>query len=67
MSGRHGYVNCAGAVALLDPDTPPFPEAAWKIGESTVEFGAHYLAEYLQSIGSKMSIVRGPVAVACSN
>ncbi len=36
------------SVALLDPDTPPFPEAAWKIGESTVEFGAHYLAEYLK-------------------
>lgn len=36
------------SVALLDPHTRPLPEAAWKVGESSVEFGAHYYAEYLQ-------------------
>src|SRR5579862_5788728 len=36
------------SVALLDATVGPLPEAAWKVGESTVEFGAHYLAEYLQ-------------------
>jgi flavin-dependent dehydrogenase len=36
------------SVALIDPHLPPLPEAGWKVGESTVEFGAHYLAEYLQ-------------------
>lgn len=36
------------SVALLDQQTSPLPEAAWKVGESTVEFGAHYLAENLQ-------------------
>jgi flavin-dependent dehydrogenase len=35
-------------IALLDPQVPPFPDAAWKIGESTVEFGSHYLADYIQ-------------------
>jgi flavin-dependent dehydrogenase len=35
-------------VALVDPHVAPLPEAGWKVGESTVEFGAHYLAEYLQ-------------------
>jgi flavin-dependent dehydrogenase len=36
------------SVALIDTHLPPLPEAGWKVGESTVEFGAHYLAEYLQ-------------------
>lgn len=36
------------SVVVLDPNIPPLPEAAWKVGESTVEFGAHYLAEYLR-------------------
>ena len=36
------------SIVVLDPNIPPLPEAAWKVGESTVEFGAHYLAEYLQ-------------------
>jgi flavin-dependent dehydrogenase len=36
------------SVALVDPNVSPLPAAAWKVGESTVEFGAHYLAEYLQ-------------------
>ena len=36
------------SVVVLDPNTSPLPEAAWKVGESTVEFGAHYLAEYLK-------------------
>jgi flavin-dependent dehydrogenase len=35
-------------VALIDPNVAPLPEAGWKVGESTVEFGAHYLTEYLQ-------------------
>ena len=36
------------SVALLDPNVPPLPQAAWKVGESTVEFGAHYLADHLK-------------------
>ena len=36
------------SVALLDPNVPPLPQAAWKVGESTVEFGAYYLADYLR-------------------
>jgi flavin-dependent dehydrogenase len=36
------------SVALVDPYVSPLPAAAWKVGESTVEFGAHYLDEYLQ-------------------
>lgn len=36
------------SVAILDPHVAPLPEAAWKVGESTVEFGAHYLVEYLK-------------------
>ena len=36
------------SIALLDRQVSPLPEAAWKVGESSVEFGAHYLAEYLQ-------------------
>jgi flavin-dependent dehydrogenase len=39
------------SLAVLDPNIPPLPEAAWKVGESTVEFGSHYLAEYLQLSG----------------
>jgi flavin-dependent dehydrogenase len=35
------------SVAVVDPSVSPLPKAAWKVGESTVEFGAHYLAEYL--------------------
>ncbi len=35
-------------IAILDPLTPPIPDAIWKVGESTVEFGSHYLAGYLQ-------------------
>lgn len=36
------------SIALLDPLTPPIPDAIWKVGESTVEFGSHYLAGFLQ-------------------
>ena len=34
--------------AVLDRESRPLPEAAWKVGEATTEFGAHYLTEYLQ-------------------
>lgn len=36
------------SVALLDPVERPLPEAGHKVGESTVELGAYYLAEKLQ-------------------
>lgn len=36
------------SIALLDRHESPLPVAAWKVGESTVEFGAHYLSDYLQ-------------------
>ena len=35
-------------VAVIDKQLRPLPDAAWKVGESTVEFGAHYLADHLQ-------------------
>ena len=31
------------AITVLERDTHPVPEAAHKVGESTVEIGAHYL------------------------
>lgn len=36
------------SVTVLDRLTRPLPEAAFKVGESTVEVGAHYLAEVLE-------------------
>ena len=36
------------SVALLDRRTGPLPVSAWKVGESTVEYAAHYFADYLQ-------------------
>lgn len=36
------------SVVLLDPLERPLPEAGHKVGESTVELGAYYLAEKLQ-------------------
>lgn len=36
------------SVLVIDREARPLPEAAWKIGEATTEFGAHYLTEYLQ-------------------
>ena len=33
------------SIVVLDPNIPPLTDAAWKEGELTVEFGAHYLAE----------------------
>ena len=36
------------SVAILDPVERPLPEAGHKVGESSVELGAHYLAEKLQ-------------------
>lgn len=35
-------------VAVLDRQSRPLPDAAFKVGESCVEFGAHYFTEYLQ-------------------
>jgi flavin-dependent dehydrogenase len=35
-------------VALIDAHDSNIPKAAWKVGESSVEFGAHYLREHLQ-------------------
>jgi flavin-dependent dehydrogenase len=36
------------SVVLLDRHVAPLPEATWKVGESTVEFGSHYLADQLR-------------------
>ena len=36
------------SVVLLDKISRPLPEAAFKVGESTTEAGAYYLAEILQ-------------------
>lgn len=36
------------SVVLIDRLARPLPEAAFKVGESTVEVGAHYLTEKLQ-------------------
>lgn len=36
------------SVAILDPVERPLPEAGHKVGESSVELGAYYLAEKLQ-------------------
>ena len=35
------------SVAVIDTMARPLPEAAFKVGEATVEMGAHYLAERL--------------------
>ena len=35
-------------VALIEARGADIPKAAWKVGESTVEFGAHYLRDHLQ-------------------
>ena len=35
-------------VALVEARGADIPKAAWKVGESTVEFGAHYLRDHLQ-------------------
>src|SRR5690606_19344852 len=34
-------------VTILERDPEPFPEAAHKVGESSVELGAHYFSTYL--------------------
>ena len=36
------------SIAILDQATRPLPEAAHKVGESSVEVGSHYLGETLQ-------------------
>ena len=36
------------SIVLIDRLARPLPDAAFKVGESTVEVGAHYLAEKLQ-------------------
>ncbi len=35
------------SVVLIEKTAGPLPEAAHKVGESTVELGAHYLSEVL--------------------
>ncbi len=35
------------SIVVLEKQSFPVPEAAWKVGESTVEIGAHYFAEVL--------------------
>lgn len=39
--------NPDATIAILEKATHPVPESAHKVGESSVEVGAHYLAEYL--------------------
>lgn len=35
-------------VAMIESRGSDIPDAAWKVGESSVEFGAHYLRDHLQ-------------------
>ncbi len=44
----HCHQKCPTArIAVLEKNSHPVPEAAFKVGESTVEVGAHYFAEVL--------------------